>query len=486
MQRFQSITARLPARLAGMLSPVAEKLDIALSDDGPRSVAARSALFTYAMRVLAAIVAYVGQVVLARMLGAYDYGVYAIVWVWVVILSTIAGIGYPTGLVRFIPELRDAGRIAELRTVMVKGPLVNIGLCTALALAGIAAILAFPSLVHSAFLMPMVLAAVCLPMMTMVDNQDGVAQAFDWPDLVTIPPFLIRPLFILAVFIAITVAGVPASATSAMIATVIGVYTITLLQFVVLRRRVRARIGDGPMEGPIRPWIVAAIPMMLVESFFFLIIYTDVMVAGWFIEPDQVAVYYAAAKTLALVHFVSFAIRIATMHKIAQYHAAEDMVGLKRTVADAVRWTFWPSLFICAFLVVTGEFVLSIFGDGFEEGMLFLAILLVGVVIRATVGPAEAMLTMAKAQKTAAWVYGAVFAVNLGLNLALIPTIGLIGAAIATAGSMAFETVLLAITVKRRLGFVSFIGAVRQLDAKGADAEPESGPPPNAKVDPVP
>ena len=465
VQLFETLASRLPAGLGNRLMPVAAKLDLAMTDDGPRSVAARAALFTFAVRVLAAVVAYGGQVVFARMMGAYDYGIYAIIWVWVVVLSTVAGIGYPTGMLRFIPELFTSGRHGELRTVMIKGTLVNVAFCTLLAAVGVAGILAFPGVVDSAFLMPMLLAAVCLPMMTLVDNQDGIAQAFDWPDLVTLPPFLIRPILILAVFIGMTLAGVPATATSAMIATVIGVYVVTLAQLVILRRRLRSKLEPGPMEGPITPWVKAALPMVLVESFFFLIINTDVMVAGWFISPDQVAVYYAAAKTLALVHFVAFAIRIATMHKIAQYHAAADRDALQRTVADAIRWTFWPSLAIIAMLALAGPFILSIFGEGFEDGMTYLLVLLVGVALRATVGPADAMLTMANAQKTAAWVYAVVFAVNLGLNIALIPTIGLIGAAIATAISMAVEATLLAIMVHRKMGIVSFILAVHRLDS---------------------
>lgn len=114
--------------------------------------------------------------------------------------------------------------------------------------------------------------------------------------------------------------------------------------------------------------------------------------------------------------------------------------------------------------LVFGGFILGLFGEGYaEEGMLFLAILLAGVVIRASIGPAEAILTMANAQKLAAWLYAGVFVVNLALNFALIPLFGLVGAAVATALSMVVETLLLVIAVRRTLGIVSFIGVVGRL-----------------------
>lgn len=466
---------RLPDRLSDALEPFVEKVDLALSGDGARSVAARAALLTFAMRVLAAVLAYGGQVVLARMMGAYDYGVYAIVWVWLVVLSAFTGLGYSTGLLRFIPELRQSGRIAELRTVIVHGSLITVAVCTLIAAFGVGLVLAVPHWFDNAFFIPVVLAAFCLPMLTLVDNQSSIAQAFDWPVLVTLPAYIVRPLFILAMFIAMTAGGVEPTAASAMIATIAGVWVVALGQFFVLRRRVLDRIGPGPMQGPVSPWIKAALPMLLIEGFVFLILNTDVMVAGWFVPPDQVAIYYAAAKTLALVHFVSFAIRVATMHKIAQYHATGDRYRLDHTIADALRWTFWPSLALVIMLAIGGEWILSMFGEGFQDGKAFLAVLLVGVVMRASVGPAEGMLTMAGRQKTAAWIYGIVLCVNVTLNLALIPTVGLVGAAIATALSMALESLLLVLAVRRHFGMTSFIAFAGRLTppiaAQGAAAE---------------
>jgi O-antigen/teichoic acid export membrane protein len=54
-------------------------------------------------------------------------------------------------------------------------------------------------------------------------------------------------------------------------------------------------------------------------------------------------------------------------------------------------------------------------------------------------------------------VFAATLAVNVGLNLVLIPRWGLWGAAVASALSLAFETLLLAVAVRSRLGIVMFV-----------------------------
>ncbi len=466
MPNLTHLIEKLPEKVQEPAAQLAEKAVLVVSGDGPRSVAARAAFFAFSIRVCAAILAFGTQIVLARMLGAYQYGIYSIVWVWVLVLSTFATFGYPTGLLRFIPELYTAGRLGELRTVLVRGPLLCFALSSIISALGIAMLIFAPNLFDNQFIMPMLVAAIIIPLLTVVESQEGIAQAFDWMALRLVPTFIARPTAILIIFVTMTMAGVEATATSAMIAALAGVWVMGFVQFLVLRRRLALKVGKGPYEGSVRPWVRAALPMLLVEGFFFLIINTDVMVAGLFVAPDQVAVYYAAAKIMALMHFVGFAIRVATYHKIAEYHASGNRAALENTLSDALHWTFWPSVVIALALMWQGPLFLSLFGDGFEGGMTFLTILAIGIIVRSSVGPGEAMLTMANRQNTAAKVYGFVFVVNLGLNLILIPTIGLIGAAIATATAMAVEAILLVYTVRRHLGVITFVGLARRFQSE--------------------
>ena len=111
-----------------------------------------------------------------------------------------------------------------------------------------------------------------------------------------------------------------------------------------------------------------------------------------------------------------------------------------------------------AFLLVTGHFLLSLFGESFSSGYPLLIILMVGLLARASVGPVDVLMNMSGQQRICALVYGTTFSLNVMLNFLMIPVWGLYGAALATTGAMIFETVTLSLVVRQRLGLTLFIG----------------------------
>src|SRR6266568_2080325 len=84
-----------------------------------RAVSQRIALIAFAVRVLSAVIAYVSQVLLARWMGDFEYGVFVIVWVGAVILGGLACLGFQTAIVRFVPEYIERGETELLRGVLV-------------------------------------------------------------------------------------------------------------------------------------------------------------------------------------------------------------------------------------------------------------------------------------------------------------------------------------------------------------------------------
>jgi O-antigen/teichoic acid export membrane protein len=201
----------------------------------------------------------------------------------------------------------------------------------------------------------------------------------------------------------------------------------------------------------------AALPVFLVDGFFFLLTYIDILLLQLFVGPEQIAIYYAAVKTLALVAFVYFAVSAASAHRFAEYHAAGDSARLAEFVAAATRWTFWPSLVMALFLIVFGKWILMLFGAGFEAGYPLIAVLAFGLLARASVGPAERLLNMLDQQRACALVYATALAVNVTLCLILVPHFGLMGAAIGTASALIAESALLFAVARKRLCLHIFI-----------------------------
>jgi O-antigen/teichoic acid export membrane protein len=242
-----------------------------------------------------------------------------------------------------------------------------------------------------------------------------------------------------------------------MILSCIAIWMPALGQLVVLNKRLRACIEPGPKAHDIKLWLATALPILMAEGFFLMLAYADVLMLQQFRPPDDVAVYYAAVKTLALVSFINFSLAATTAHRISAYHAAGDREGLVNFLGQAIRMTFWPSLLATALLLVFGKPLLSLFGAQFADGYHLMFILAIGLLSRAAIGPMERFLNMLGQQRVCALVYFGAFAMNIAMCFVLIPHWGAEGAAIATATALVVETISLFLIAKHRLGFHIFV-----------------------------
>jgi O-antigen/teichoic acid export membrane protein len=96
--------------------------------------------------------------------------------------------------------------------------------------------------------------------------------------------------------------------------------------------------------------------------------------------------------------------------------------------------------------------MLRLFGNDFVSGYYLMFIIAVGLLARAAVGPAERLLNMLGERRSCALAYAGSFFIDLVLCLALIPWLGIAGAAIASAVALIFESASLFFVAKYRLG----------------------------------
>ncbi|WP_309085569.1 lipopolysaccharide biosynthesis protein [Chelativorans sp.] len=444
----------LPGRLAALARPWAQRLDALVSTPDARGPAGRMSLIAFALRLVNAVIAFVSQVLLARYMGGFEYGIFVLVWVTMVILGNIACLGFHTTVIRFIPEYEAKGRFSELRGILLASRRLVLLSSTAFALIGALGIWLFEPAIESYYVVPFYLGLVCLPMIALGDQLQGVARAHSWAIWAMAPAYLVRPTLILLFLWGLHVTGYEPDATTAVLAAILATYITTILQLASTSAGAEARVRQAKPEYRLREWIAVSIPIFLADGFFFLLTNADVLMVGYFMQPTDVAVYYATVKTLALVHFVYFAVKTGVAQRYAAYLHGDHSKELARFARETVYWTFWPAILMGLVVLALGKPILMLFGPGFDAGYPLLFLLVAAVVLRSAVGPAESLLTMSGHQNICVVIYGVTLAVNIALNFALIPALGLWGVAIATALAMAVETALLAITVWRKLGIV--------------------------------
>jgi O-antigen/teichoic acid export membrane protein len=237
-----------------------------------------------------------------------------------------------------------------------------------------------------------------------------------------------------------------------MLASAAAVWIAMIGQMLALNRRLKDHIPPGPKAYEVGFWLSISLPILMVEGFYLLLSYTDVLVLQQFRSSEEVGVYFAVVKTLALVSFIHYAMSATTAHRFAEYHALGDRERLSAYVAHAIKWTFWPSLAATIVLLALGKPLLWLFGSQFVTGYDIMFVAAIGLVVRAAVGPVERLLNMLGHQYVCALAYGLSFVMNVALCVALVPRFGGHGAAAATSISLAFETVMLFYIVRQRLG----------------------------------
>jgi O-antigen/teichoic acid export membrane protein len=441
-------------------SPLAAALAQArawLNDGADRSIAQRVAGAAFLIRVTSAALIYTSQVLLARWMGSFEFGIYVYVWTLVLLLGDLCDFGFSSAAQRFIPEYAKRKADDLLRGFVSRSRFLAVLSATAVAAASALTVWLLEPWLAGYLVLPLSIACVTLPFYTLMQVQDGIARSHNWVHLALLPPYVVRHLVILVLVLAAYLLDFPATAVTAVSAVAVAFALTVTVQTLILNRRLARVIAPGPKAHETRTWISVSLPILLVEGFYLLLTNTDILLLQHFRTPDDVAVYYAAAKTLALIAFVHFAVSAAVAHRFSEYHVAADRARLKAILADSIRWTFWASLAAAGVILAAGHPLLSLFGAHFIDGYPLMFILVIGLMARASVGPSERLLSMAGEQRACAGVYATAFLLNFALCMLLIPRWGGTGAACSTAVALSVESALLFLVTRRRLGLHAFI-----------------------------
>ncbi|MGE5159620.1 MAG: oligosaccharide flippase family protein, partial [Gemmatimonas sp.] len=283
------------------------------------SLTRRLASTVFVIRVVSAAIAYLSQILLARWMGGSDYGIYVYVWTWVLLLGSMMDFGISASAQKIIPEYCAAGDGARLRGFLLGSRWMTFAVSTiaSLMLAGMVKLLS--PWIEAGAIVPLYVGCLTLPAFVVANTQDGIARSHDWVQLGLMPQFIVRQGLIIGLTAGAFALGFHLGATAAMAASAGAVWIAMTGQMLVLNRRLARHIEPGPRACEFRNWLAISLPILLVEGFYLLLSYTDVLVLQQFRSSEEVGVYFAVVKTLALVSFIHYAMSATTAHRFAQY-----------------------------------------------------------------------------------------------------------------------------------------------------------------------
>ncbi|NES22152.1 MAG: flippase [Symploca sp. SIO3E6] len=406
------------------------------------------------------LLAYLLQVFLARGMGETEYGVYAYVISWALLLSCVADLGFPDMVLRFVSEYKVQEASGMLRGVIQGSWFTVAAIGIGLSLIGTGVIWLMQDYVPFLYKTPLLIGVWLVPLFALHQLQLETARSLGditlayapyrifWPVLVAISAiFLLESHYELA---GSTMLGIAAFT----------MLSVVILQFWLVQQRLNQTVEVAAPIYAFSNWIKVAAALWLMNAFLIIMSQTDIIVVGSLLGPEQAGIYTVGVKTAAWVSFVLGTVNMVTAPSFAQLYKQDKQEELQQLVTTSSIWIFWPSLIVAALIIIFAPNILSFFGMEFLSGSLLLRILVVAHLINSLFGSVCYLMIMTGHQNQSLVVSAVAAGLNLVLNCLAVPLLGAVGAAIVSLLTMTLWNVWLSILVFKHLNIKPSVFAV--------------------------
>ena len=174
-----------------------------------------------------------------------------------------------------------------------------------------------------------------------------------------------------------------------------------------------------------------SIPLMFVSAIGIIMHWIDILMLGIFSDANAVGMYHPIERTAGLIRMILFAFAGIFAPLFSQYFYEDNSKKMKEIYQLSTKWIFVASLPLFIFLMLFSNPMLMLFGSEFDNG-LALKILTAGIMVQAFFGLGSSSLTMSGFSNLNLLNVLVALAVNIIMNIILIPDYGIVGAALAT------------------------------------------------------
>ena len=397
------------------------------------STVAKEAGYAFTGKVIGLLFGFVAQAVFARLLGADVLGVFVLGWTVVLGITILTSFGFESGFVRYISKYRSTGRPHEAKSVFLLGVRVS---------------------VVAAAVGSIVMVLLRVPLASRVFHESRLESVLAWLALAVVPFSLMRIFsgalralkdiksFIigfdvshrigrLVLFLALYALGLRLYGIVG--ATIGATFLSMFLLLFFLKRRGPFLFDRSIVPRPIpRKGIILYSGGFLTDSFMsFSMEHSGRIMLGVFLVSADVGVFNVAALLASLVSFVLLSFNTIFSPVLSDLYHRDRFDMLVPLFRSVTRWVIIMTLPIFLWILVAGETTLGLFGAEFVRGYDALLFAAIGLLIGACTGPVGITLGMTGHQKWNVYNAVALAVISVGLNVALVPKMGVAGAGLA-------------------------------------------------------
>jgi O-antigen/teichoic acid export membrane protein len=451
----------------GMTAVLINRLDRLLrgraadgTDLGNVATLGRGTVIIFTIQIVATAMRYVAQVLFARSGGPSNYGYYSFAYSLVNVLNGPVALGFTICVLRFVPGYAHEGKWSHLRGLLRRS--VQLTYLTSFVCAAIAAGVILPVMgLHRQRGMSLLLAFAVLPAVAVVNLQKQFARASKNVIGAYTVGELLPPILIVLVTAAVLVSGSHLSGVAMLTITALGFTAVLPVQGRLLRTIFPLAFRQEPVAGrsrlhvpptfETRVWLRVAAPLLVLVIITGVMNYADVLATGILRTAAETGAYSAANRVATIVSFFLVSVNGILAPLVVRTHLGGDRAALQRLLQSAVQWAVWPSVVCVIPMLLVPTQILSIFGHGYGGAATPLRILAFAQLVNAAAGPAALVLALTGHQQIVALLSGVALAVGLVMYAALVPSMGIPGAALGSAATTVVFNFWSYIEVRRRL-----------------------------------
>jgi O-antigen/teichoic acid export membrane protein len=426
------------------LKPAAERLPPFL-----RGPIAQGAISSMALRVFNLSLGFCTALLLARLLGAEGYGVFAFGSGTALLFATLARSGLQTFLVRSFAATSHSAHA-------LRNGALHFGLAVAIvsslfaALIGLAVFAAGGAIDNPALRQAAFVSALAAPAAAIAAVSQGVlrgrmkfVRAYA-PEFVIVQAATLLGVFILHLAGALTALSALLCFTAAWA----GAAAIGL-------RWMSAALPPPPgakPEIPWRTWSITVGAMTLGGLVVFLTGRIEMAALAAFAGPAEIGIYAIALRFAFLTTFPGFALSAGFAPTLSRLAATNDRKPMARRIALAARTTSIGALGAAVLAIALTWILLPLIDAEFVRARMAVVIMALGFTVQAMSGRPFEILSMLGFARITALTSIIGIVVGVMLMFVLIPAYGAVGAAAATAVVAAAHSILLAVLVRMKIG----------------------------------
>jgi O-antigen/teichoic acid export membrane protein len=438
---------RVITKLGGLI--VGKDESAALRD---RLISGAGGLFV--LRIVFSALSFAGNILLARLLGKEQFGVYVYCFSWLVLIGIPAILGLDQRLVRDIAVFgakREFGRMRGLlqsSTIAVCVASVTLGV-----LAGTTAWLVLRSQPQDGLLPTFLLAMTLLPLVALTRLRQAAMQGLHRVALGAVSEQVIQPgVFLVLVALVYLHPAYELKASVAMGLTLVGTAAAFVVGGILLYRHLPPALKNTKPVYADLDLVQSTLPLLFISGANVLFGQADTLILGLLKGPASVGIYSVAHRNADFISFVLNVQVSAFASTAASLYAIRDLDHLQRLITKLARWTLLAAAPLGFVLIVFGRWILGFYGPQFVEAQTTLVILVLTQIFNVAAGVNGLLLVVTGHERDAAAAIGGGAAANIVASFALCPRWGSEGAAVAFAISMVVWNVWMLVTLYRKVG----------------------------------